>query len=114
MTSSIQIAKSDYQFSKEKPNGKYITLLGENYYCIENYDQMPPFFMSLVSNTDHWNFISSSGGLTAGRGNAESAVFPYTTDDKVVLRVEDAHVTDPIEYLAKLGGLTSREKCVIV
>ncbi len=45
---------------------------------------MPPFFyMSVVSSSDHWLFISSTGGLTAGRINAESALFPYTTDDKI-------------------------------
>lgn len=61
----------------------YVTLMGESYYCIPCYDQMPPFFMSIVSSADHWLFISSTGGLTAGRINAESALFPYYTDDKV-------------------------------
>ncbi len=61
----------------------YVTLLGEQFYRIHRYDQMPPFFMSIVSSADHWLFISSSGGLTAGRINAESALFPYYTDDKV-------------------------------
>ena len=31
---------------------------------------MRPFFMTLVSGSDHWMFISSTGALTAGRGNA--------------------------------------------
>ena len=30
-----------------------------------------------------WMFISSNGGLTAGRKNSEFALFPYYTDDKV-------------------------------
>ena len=64
-------------------SGTYVELMGETYYRIAHYDQMPPFFMSLVSSTDHWLFISSTGGLTAGRMNAESALFPYETDDKV-------------------------------
>jgi hypothetical protein len=51
---------------------------------------MRPFFMSLVSNSDHWMFISSNGGLTAGRKNAESSLFPYYTDDKIT---EGADVT---------------------
>ena len=63
--------------------GCYVELLGETYYRIEHYDQMPPFFMSLVSSSDHWLFISSTGGLTAGRVDAESALFPYETDDKI-------------------------------
>jgi hypothetical protein len=53
------------------------------YYKITNNDLMRPFFMSIVSDTDHWMFISSNGGLTAGRKNAEYALFPYYTDDKI-------------------------------
>lgn len=50
---------------------------------IFNHDQMRPFFMSVVSDSDHWMFISSNGGLSAGRKNAEYALFPYYTDDKI-------------------------------
>ena len=63
--------------------GQYVDLLDEEYYRISHVDQMPPFFMSLVSSTDHWLFISSKGGLTAGRVNADSALFPYETVDKI-------------------------------
>lgn len=69
--------------------GEYVTLLGEQYYCIKNYDQMPPFFMNLVSNSDHWIFISSTGGLSAGRHNADSALFPYYTVDKITENSEN-------------------------
>lgn len=55
----------------------------ESYYKISNHDEMRPFFMSIVSNSNHWMFISSNGGLTAGRKNAEFALFPYYTDDKI-------------------------------
>ncbi|NWJ41708.1 MAG: hypothetical protein HXX12_12150 [Geothrix sp.] len=44
---------------------------------------MAPFFMSLVSDSDHWLFISSNGALTAGRKDAEHALFPYYTDDRI-------------------------------
>ena len=56
---------------------------GEAFYRIANYDRMRPFFMTLVSDADHWLFISSTGALTAGRGNADMALFPYATDDKI-------------------------------
>ncbi|MBT8231768.1 MAG: hypothetical protein HKO66_01535 [Saprospiraceae bacterium] len=55
----------------------------EDYYKISNYDEMRPFFMSIVSDSNHWMFISSNGGLSAGRKNAENALFPYYTDDKI-------------------------------
>ena len=51
---------------------------------------MRPFFMSVVSDSNHWMFISSNGGLTAGRKNAEFALFPYYTDDKIT---ESADIT---------------------
>ncbi len=39
--------------------------------------------MNIVSDSDHWMFISGNGGLTAGRKNPEYALFPYYTDDKI-------------------------------
>lgn len=63
--------------------GEYVHLLGEEYYRIAHVDQMPPFFMSVVSSGNHWLFIASNGGLTAGRINADSALFPYETVDKI-------------------------------
>lgn len=39
--------------------------------------------MSLTSDADIWMFISSNGGLTAGRKDSNHAVFPYYTDDKI-------------------------------
>ena len=57
---------------------------GEKYYKIENCNQMRPFFMSIVSDSNHWLFIASNGGMSAGRKNAEHALFPYYTDDKII------------------------------
>ena len=56
---------------------------GETFFRISNHDAMRPFFMSVVSDANHWMFISSNGGLTAGRKNPEYALFPYYTDDKI-------------------------------
>ena len=105
MQSSIQIGDSRYQPTHAPVNGKYVTLSGERFYCIENYDQMTPFFMSVVSDSDHWMFISSTGGLTAGRINAESALFPYDTDDKVTESIQN---TGPLSiFLVSKPGRTS-------
>ncbi len=60
-----------------------VSIEGEEYYKITNNDAMRPFFMSIVSDSNHWMFISSNGGLSAGRKNAEFALFPYYTDDKL-------------------------------
>ena len=63
---------------------------GEKYYKIINNEAMRPFFMSIVSDSNHWMFISSNGGLSAGRKNSEFALFPYYTDDKIT---ESADIT---------------------
>ena len=64
-------------------SGEFINLAGERYYAIRDVDSMAPFFISVVSNSDHWLFISSTGGLTAGRVSPENALFPYVTVDKI-------------------------------
>lgn len=63
--------------------GQFITINGERFYEIANYDQMQPFFISLASDTDLWMYLSSTGGLTAGRRSPGEALFPYYTDDKI-------------------------------
>ena len=35
-----------------------------------------------------WIFISSNGGLTAGRKNSDISLFPYYTDDKINESIE--------------------------
>ncbi|MEO9501549.1 MAG: hypothetical protein ABJN73_14215 [Nonlabens ulvanivorans] len=63
--------------------GELVDFQNEKYYKISNHDAMRPFFMSIVSDSNHWMFISSNGGLTAGRKNSDAALFPYYTDDKI-------------------------------
>lgn len=75
-------------------HGEAVDLDGRRFYRITGYDRMPPFFMTLVSASDVWLFISSTGGLTAGRVDASRALFPYYTDDKVT------------ESAGRTGGLT--------
>jgi hypothetical protein len=69
-------------------HGEQVVLDGEDYYRIANCDRMPPFFMTVVSDADHWMFVSSNGALSAGRRNADLALFPYYTDDKIRDMVE--------------------------
>jgi hypothetical protein len=57
--------------------------LGDSFYKIQNFDSIEPFFMSIVSSSDHWLFVASNGGLSAGRVNSEQALFPYYTEDKL-------------------------------
>ena len=64
-------------------SGEFLTVGEERYYAIRNVDQMAPFFMSIISSSDHWLFVSSSGGLSAGRVAPETALFPYIPVDRI-------------------------------
>jgi hypothetical protein len=86
----IYIGKSEANFKESKVNGEIVKIDHENFYKIANSDQMRTFFMSLVSESNHWMFVSSNGGISAGRKNADKALFPYYTEDKIK---ESAEIT---------------------
>lgn len=67
---------------------QYTQIGTDRYFKISDSDALRPFFMSIVSDSDHWMFISSNGGLSAGRKNADYALFPYYTDDKITESTE--------------------------
>ena len=78
---------------------------GEAYYKITDSGRLRPFFMSITSAYDHWLFISSNGGLTAGRKNSEFALFPYYTDDKVTESVDLTGAKTIIKVTSTTGDL---------
>ena len=69
--------------ASERVRGEFIDRRGERYYVVHEVDGIPPFFVSLISDRDHWLFASSTGGMTAGRVSPETALFPYITVDKI-------------------------------
>ncbi len=91
-----------YDQSEQTIDGQFVDLLGERFYKISNVDCMKPFFISVVSASDHWLFISSTGCLSAGRIRPENALFPYrsvdhihesadNTGSKTIVRVKGEH-----------------------
>lgn len=69
-------------------SGTIEKIQNQSFYKIENVDQMRPFFMSVVSDSNHWMFIGSNGGVTCGRKDSDRAIFPYYTDDKIIESIE--------------------------
>ncbi|MEI2710574.1 MAG: hypothetical protein V9E96_16405 [Chitinophagaceae bacterium] len=67
-----------------------VLINNEIFYKIADVNTMRPFFMSIVSDSNHWLFVASNGGISAGRKNAQFALFPYYTDDKIT---ESAEIT---------------------
>ena len=87
-TKKIYLGKNEAHFSKKKVEGELVQLGDETYYKISHFDEIRPFFMTVVSHSNHWMFISSTGGLSAGRKDSNSALFPYYTDDKITSAAE--------------------------
>lgn len=81
--SSVYLGDAKLHRDQKEVTGEFVSLHGELYYRIGNYDAMDPFFLTLVSDSNHWMYLSSLGGLSAGRINPDSALFPYYTDDKI-------------------------------
>lgn len=77
----IYIGNQKAKVSNALIKGDFVQINDETFYKISNYDKMAPFLISIVSATDHWLYISSKGGITAGRKNSDNALFAYTNDD---------------------------------
>ena len=80
----------------ELARGGFVELAGERFYRIEQVDAMAPFLVNLVSAGDQWMFVASNGALTAGRRDADNALFPYVTQDKLF---DSAGVTGSVSLL---------------
>ncbi len=80
---NIYLGSTPLKVNHDEIKGEFIEIENEHYYKISNYDLMPDFFMTIVSNSDHWMFISSNGSLSMGRKDRDNALFPYYTDDKI-------------------------------
>ncbi|NNE10041.1 MAG: hypothetical protein HKN20_15880, partial [Gemmatimonadetes bacterium] len=85
--------------------GMLTELDGEAYYRIENVDDLPPFLMSIASDADLWMFVTSRGGLTAGRIGAAGALFPYETEDKLY----DGHFHTGPRTIIRVAGAAGRD-----
>lgn len=80
---TIFLGNTEINQTNKAVKGEFVEIQGEAFYKISNSNQMPDFFMTIVSDTNHWMFLSSNGSLSAGRKNRDNALFPYYTVDKI-------------------------------
>ena len=80
----MHVGQNLRQTNPLEPEGELVKIEGDGFFKISNVDNMPPFFMSIVSDANHWMFIGSNGGLSAGRKDCNQALFPYYTVDKIL------------------------------
>lgn len=101
---SLKSVETSSSILQSKESG-FVELAGELYYEIRDVDDMPTFLMNIVSGSNHWMFVASNGSLTAGRKDADNALFPYMTQDKLF---DLAHTVGSASHLwverADLGG----------
>src|SRR4051812_12154020 len=85
-TSSIKALRPPETASRPQATEGFVSL-GDDaqpMYCIPRFDRItPPFLMTITSESDLWMYVSSAGGLTAGRIDEEHALLPYETEDKL-------------------------------
>jgi hypothetical protein len=67
-----------------RPESATLAINGESFVGIRNVNGLPPFLMSIVGNDNLWLFAGSNAPFTAGRGDADHALFPYRTADKIL------------------------------
>lgn len=80
---NLYVGNTPLQNFEKEVKGGFITINGERFYQIDYIDAMQPFFISVASETNLWMYLSSTGGLSAGRTSPDLALFPYYTDDKI-------------------------------
>ena len=77
LLSGLRVTGSDEEtYRGPHGAGGLSPLDGVEYYRIDGVEQMEPFLMTVVSDSDLWMFVSSTGALTAGRIDADHACSP--------------------------------------
>lgn len=92
---------ADARSAAAAPTGGFVELDGETHYRIAGSHRLAPFLVSLACDTDLWMFVTSEGGLTAGRVDPEGSIFPYETVDKLH---DSRHHTGPITLIRGEGA----------
>ncbi len=78
----IQYGGSPIPQDGQRASGRLVRAFGEDCYVIDDAQALAPFLTTVASDSDHWLFVMSNGGLTAGRRSPATALFPYVTEDK--------------------------------
>jgi hypothetical protein len=80
MSVSLEILASRNQLSRFEG---FLSLDGQEMYRISGHDELEPFLITLCTESDLWMYLSSTGGVTAGRFDSDHTIFPYETEDRL-------------------------------
>ncbi len=98
------IATTYADAGRAQPADGFVDRFDGRYYCIADSNRLPVFFMNIVSPSDLWLFVASNGALSAGRSDADHALFQYQTVDRIY---DSAGKTGPCTalYVSRAGGV---------
>jgi len=85
----VFIGNNETHFNTQKLKGDFVDINNERFYKITNNDTLRPFFISVISHSNHWMFVASNGALSAGRKDSDTSLFPYYTVDKIIESFEN-------------------------
>ena len=95
-SSRILLGNQPVPLAEAKVEGELVQYDGESFYRITHARSHEAVLHEHRRNSDHWLFVASNGGMTAGRKTPKQSLFPYTTEDKIV---DGARVTGPYTAL---------------
>ena len=81
---TLYLGANPLNASSTAVKGDYVTRDGESFYRIANVDGMDDFFISVVSDSNHWMFISTRGGPAACRDKHPMIGIANDTDEKII------------------------------
>ena len=76
-------APSRGTLSRSPSREPFVEIRGERYLVVDDCRSLAPFLVNVVSADDHWMFVTSNGGITAGRRTPDEAIFPYCNQDQL-------------------------------
>ena len=97
---TMYIGNKEASFEANEVKGNLVMVEDESYYKISNVDEMRPFFMSIVSNSNHWMFLSSNGGLSAGRKNSENALILVSFSDAEIKKNQEKQMNQDSQNIS--------------
>ena len=62
----IFLGNTELKAKGSKVTGGFVKIANEKFYKISNYNTMPDFFMTIVSDSNHWMYLSSNGSFALG------------------------------------------------
>lgn len=58
------LGKNEIKFSTAAVEGRFVEIENNKFYKISNFNRISDFFMTLVSDSNHWMYLSNNGSIS--------------------------------------------------